>query len=67
MFLESLRYHCEVKGLLLDESFDGELRRMANVLEIAYKNKGEDEGFSLNVPHSSSQLLSLGMQKSMIR
>jgi hypothetical protein len=67
MFLESLRHHCEVEGLSLDESFDGELRRMSNVLEIAYKNKGEDEGFSPNVPHSSSQSLSLGMQKPMVR
>ena len=45
MFLESLQHHCEVEGIFMDVSFGEELRRISDILEIAYKNKSEGEGF----------------------
>ena len=45
MFLESLQHYCEVEGIFMDESFSEELCHISNILEIAYKNKSEAEGF----------------------
>ena len=59
MFLESLWHHCEVEGIFMDVSFSEELRHISDILEIAYKNKSEAEGFLqklLTHPHSCCSL-----------
>ena len=59
MFLESLQHYCEVEGIFMDESFSEELCHISNILEIAYKNKSEAEGFLwklLTHPHSHCPL-----------
>ena len=59
MFLESLWHHCEVEGIFMDVSFGEELRHISDILEIAYKNKSEAEGFLwklLTHPHSRCPL-----------